>query len=388
MAVHIVLKKIQMILCLAICLIQLHRVDGNALFANTAGWEEVVYANTQAELSGAAPEPELSVKELRGVFESVWLDAHRLCPTLPKEGYHYVDVGFDARLLKEEQYARVLGWATRSEILFQGTWTSALTSQTIMIEAMKTHAHYMGKLRVAKSPPGGWWRNTEATCKSKFRLQDILLHEIMHLVGISTTIRLENDVLIAGSPFHGICFPSDFDVHIKNVSGYKLVDRRCKVQIPLENGPFYVNGVELYQHEEQFSEGTSLSHSAHPNALLTASVGACLPEGPRNLTDVDGKLLESIGVECAGLKSAVAYASHVSSPQDDEARPSTAQNLSPEKSAAQPEALNEVRPETPPARSAALRLLTTRWQFVTMFACLVSGLSTLSRRDDLARLSK
>ena len=382
-----------MFFCLVVCLFQLQRVDGNALFATTSGWQKVVYANTQAELLGGSPEPELSAKELRSVFKSVWLDAHRLCPTLPREGHRYVDVGFDTRLLVEEKYARVLGWATRSEILFQGTWTSALTSQSIMEEAMNTYAHFMGKLRIAKAPPGGWWRSVKTTCKSKFRLQDILLHEIMHLVGISTTIRRENNVLVAGSPFHGICFPSDFDVSIQNASGYKLVDRHCGVRIPLEEGPFYVNGVELYQHEERFFQGTSLSHSAYPGALLTASVGACLPEGPRNLTDVDGKLFESIGVECSGLTSAEAYASRASYPPDEtdhskEVRPSMAQNLSPEKSAAQSEAATGVESETPPARSAATRLLATLWQFATIIACLVSGLSTLFLQGDPARLSK
>ncbi|MAE79234.1 MAG: hypothetical protein CL967_05650 [Euryarchaeota archaeon] len=377
-----------LLVCLAICLMQLQQVEGNALFATTSGWQEVVYANTQAELSGVAPEPELSVKELRGVFKSVWTDTHRLCPTLPKEGHRYVDVGFDTRLLAEDQYARVLGWATRSEILFQGTWTSALTSQTVLQESLNIHTHYLGKLRVAKAPPGGWWRSTEGLCRSKFRLQDILLHEIMHIVGISTTIRRENEVLVAGSPFHGICFPSDFDVNIRNASGYRLVDHRCEVQIPLEKGPFYVNGVELYQHEEQFFQGTSLSHSANPGALLTASVGACLPEGPRNLTDIDGKLFESIGVACAGLTSAEASAWRVSYPQDDEERPSTAQNLSPEKSAAQSEAVDGVDSETPPARSAAWRRSTEWWGFAATAACLASTLSTLSRRDDLSQLSK
>ena len=358
------------------------RVQGNALFATTAGWEEVVYANAQTDVSGVSPEPELSVQELRSVFKSVWTDTHRLCPTLPKEGYRYVDVDFDTRLLVEDQYARVLGWATRSEILFQGTWTSALTSQTVLQESLEMHVNYLGKLRVAKTPPGGWWRDLETTCRSKFRLQDVLLHEIMHLTGISTTIRRENEALIAGSPFHGICCPSDFDVHIQNASGYRLVDQRCNVQIALDEGPFYVNGVELYQHEDRFYQGTSLSHAAHPGALLTASVGACLPEGPRNLTDIDGKLFESIGVECAGLTSAEASAWRVSYPQDDEVRPSTVQNLFPEKSAERLEAVDEVESETLPLHSAASRLSTTWWEFAAMFAYLASTLSTLFRRGD------
>jgi hypothetical protein len=356
---------------LVLCCILLDRVCGNVLFATTAAWKEVVYANAQAELSGELPEPELRVEELRSVFESVWMDTHRLCPTLPADGYKFMDVDFDDRLLNEEKYSRILGWATRSEVLFEGTWTSAFVSESVSDEALNLHIGVLGQLRIARAPPGGWWRRTDGSkCVSKFRLEDILRHEIMHLVGIYTTVRKENDVAVAGAPYLGVCFPSDFDVCIKNTAGDRLIDARCVVQIPLEDGPFFVNGVELYQHEDTFLHGTSLSHSAHPGALLTPAVGACLPEGPREYTDVDGELFRAVGIECSALTSAEAFVETETSDAETSAteRPSTVQNHNPEKSVEQ--SVLEIRDgqEIHPDYSLATRLALPHWLFLAIAA--------------------
>ncbi len=291
--------------------------NANMLFATTSGWDEVMYSSTQAEISGKEPVPDLSLQELHTAFKEVWQEVHSQCPTLPAEGYKHIKVGFDNNLLNEPKFKRVLGWATRVEILSGATWSSGLSSENAMSQALEVERHGLGSVMIAKSPPGGWWRSNEP-CLSKFRLQDVLKHELLHLLGISTTIRSENGELVAGSPFQGICFPSDFDTHIFTKDGERVIGRRCSFQASLEDGPFYVNGAELYQHQDSFLEGTTLSHLAQDGALLTASVGACLPRGARDLTTLDGDLLSAVGVQCHDLKDVVVSqsASHVEIHED------------------------------------------------------------------------
>ena len=95
-----------------------------------------------------------------------------------------VDVGIDDRLLNEStSFSRVLGWASRTELLVQRRWQGMLSTQERLDWMLGNGYTHLGTVRVARDPPGGWFRGSERACQDRFRLEDVLLHEVLHLLG-------------------------------------------------------------------------------------------------------------------------------------------------------------------------------------------------------------
>lgn len=270
----------------------------HALHANVAAWKKVVeQAEKHAHLAHYA-EPELTETELMSVFDSVWAEIRAVCPTIPE--HHNVSVAFDDRLLDpdDEDYANVLGYAYATEMLSGGVWSSVLSSQTGHDFATAKGATHLGVLRVARETPGGWFRGGGA-CLYKFRLEDVFRHEILHLVGISASLREgAGGSLFVGTEYSGLCFPGVFDRAIHNKNGEKVVGTSCEFTARLGEEPLYVNGVQLYQYEGDFLQGSSISHLRSLDAMMTPSIGYCMPEGDKPLTSLDGDVLASLGIVC------------------------------------------------------------------------------------------
>ena len=277
---------------------------GNLLFASVDDWNEVVAAAT-AVVDGipAVPwEPPLGEEELREVFDSVWSDIQKTCPSLPKMKIsEHVEIGFDdALLLPGGKYDRVLGWASRLELLFDDKWQGVLATDTTLRWAVGMGYERFGTLKVAREPPGGWFRETGKPCVNRFRLQDTITHELLHLLGVSSSVKQGSDgSLSVGSPFHGECYPGAFDLAITDEHGQQVVSARCAFNGSLDE-PLFVEGVELFLSDEEggFSNGASMSHLLSESALLTATQGACEPAGARNMTNLDSAVLGAIGVRC------------------------------------------------------------------------------------------
>jgi hypothetical protein len=268
------------------------------LHANVAAWGEVVkQTKAHAHLANYA-EPELAETELVAVFNRVWAELRVACPTIPE--HHDVSVGFDDRLLdpNDEDYANVLGYAYATEMLSEGVWSSVLSSQQKRDVATGQGATPLGVLRVAREIPGGWYRG-DGACLYKFRLEDVLRHEILHLVGISSSVRKGVDgSLYVGTEYAGLCFPGAFDRAIRNKNGEQVVGTSCEFTAQLGGEPLYVNGVQLYQYEGDFLQGTSISHLRSLDAMMTPSIGHCMPDGDKPLTTLDGSVLASLGIVC------------------------------------------------------------------------------------------
>lgn len=279
----------------------------HSLHANIAAWEKVVeQTKAHAHLANYA-EPELTETELVSVFDRVWEELRAVCPTIPE--HHNVSVAFDDRLLNpdDEDYANVLGYAYATEMLSGGMWSSVLSSQAGHDFATAQGAAHLGVLRVARETPGGWFRG-DGGCLYKFRLEDVLRHEILHLVGISASLREgAGGSLFVGTEYLGLCFPGVFDRAIRNANGDQVVGSACEFTARLGEEPLFVNGVQLYQYEGDFLQGSSISHLRSLDAMMTPSIGYCAPEGDKPLTSLDGNVLASLGILCdySMLKAAV-----------------------------------------------------------------------------------
>lgn len=305
--------------------------QASVLFAATKAWNQVVRATMKTDATYVQTEPALSESELQQRFEDVWDGLLHLCPTLPEDGKQYVDVGFDDALLSETNppLSRVLGWASRTELLSSGVWSGALATDEGVRLATNMGLSNLGTLRVARQPPGGWFRGGESVCNYRFRLEDVLLHELLHLLGVSSSVRkLEDGSLAVGSEYMGTCFPGAFDRKIVDENGNMVVGKKCEFSGSL-NQPLFVNGARLYAETDSgdFVQGTSLSHLMSANAVLAPSVSACDPSGTRPLTSEDAMALMALNVRCDA--SALPRATMLDSPQTMEGSQSTEQTPHP-----------------------------------------------------------
>lgn len=270
----------------------------HGLYANVEAWQKVVdEAKKHAHFTNYA-EPELTETELISVFDHVWAELRAICSTIPE--HHNVSVAFDDRLLNpdEPDWENTLGYAYATEMLSGGLWSSVLSSQAGHDFAMSQGATHLGVMRVARATPGGWFRG-DGACLYKFRLEDVLRHEILHLIGISASIREGSDnSLYVGSEYLGLCFPGVFDRAIRNKNGEQVVGTSCEFTAQLGQEALYVNDVQLYQYEGDFLPGSSISHLRSLDAMMTPSIGYCMPEGDKPLTTLDGDVLASLGIAC------------------------------------------------------------------------------------------
>lgn len=276
--------------------------QASVLFATSRAWNQVVRATIKTDATYAGTEPALAETELQQRFEEVWDGLLHLCPTLPEDGKQYVDVGFDDALLDEANpsLSRVLGWASRTELLRKGEWGGALATTEGVRLATDMGLATLGTVRVARSPPGGWFRGSNSVCAHRFRLEDVLLHELLHLLGVSSSVReLEDGSLAVGTDYLGTCFPGAFDREIADEHGNKVVSRTCEFTGTLSQ-PLFVNGARLFAETDagEFVRGTSLSHLMSANAVLSPNVDACDPAGTRPLTAEDAMALLALDVQC------------------------------------------------------------------------------------------
>lgn len=276
--------------------------QASVLFATSRAWNQVIRATVKTDATYAATEPVLSELELQQRFDGVWNSLMHLCPTLPEDGKEYIDVGFDDALLDETSplLSRVLGWASRTELLTKGVWGGALATKDGVRLATNMGLTNLGTLRVARKPPGGWFRGAGSVCSHRFRLEDVLLHELLHLLGVSSSVRtLKDGSLAVGTDYLGTCYPGVFDRKITDEDGHAVVGRSCEFTGLLDQ-PLFVNGVRLYAESStgDFVQGTSLSHLMSTNAVLSPSVAACDPAGARPLTSEDAIALAALDVRC------------------------------------------------------------------------------------------
>lgn len=287
------------------------------LHVSSRAWKAVVKAASAHAVNDGWWQPQLGEQELQTVFDDVWQGLRSVCPGIPET--HGVDVGFDDRLLDpaNADFKYVLGYAERVEYLSQGVWKSGLSSEAGRNYVASRGHEYLGRVRIAQSPPGGWFRGA-GECETQFRLEDILRHEAMHLIGISATIRESStaeDTLVVGRPYAGYCFPGAFDSAIHNADGEPVVSGNCLFKGQLGSEPFFVNNVQLFQYRDEFVSGTSMSHLRSVHAMLTPAIELCNPAGVKPMTTLDGAALAAIHVACDSSQLAAAVDGTFTNPE-------------------------------------------------------------------------
>ena len=271
------------------------RVARRLLPALDITWDELE-AHTYATSDSHTPDLEKAVA-------AVWQSLTKVCdlPLSPN-----IDVAYDNELIGQQ----VLGYASRTMYLRQEpvpVWVPSLF--------FTEYDNIDIRLRINPKVPNGWyWAGADANADAcdtgwRYDLHTVLLHELLHGVGISSSVRegADGNGLTVGYSSGGACFPTMFDAAIHDASDDPAV-RGCTLD---KHGAYYVGGVELFT-PEHHNQGSSFSHHAHQGSLMYYSIPArqCL-----RLGQVETDLLDAIGIACNA--SADSVSDSVSDPVSD-----------------------------------------------------------------------
>ena len=235
------------------------------------------YALSQWHYLEQHPADAPEVPDVSKVANEVWNEINSLCSLNHVE----INANYNYERFSTPEYKYVLATASRTMFLINNEWQSgALNKYNIT-----------GEIRIDVNPyvPNGWNVDT-GTCNigNHYDLRTVLRHEILHGVGISSSITPEK----VGHSVGHYCFPYAFDNKIVDGDGDRVVSG-CHLLTELRS-EMYVGGIQLY-HPERFRIGSSLSHTDAPGLLFFGIPSReCLKFDDASLT-----MLNSIGAKCA-----------------------------------------------------------------------------------------
>lgn len=221
----------------------------------------------------------ITTVELQSIIKEEWMSLAMYCEKLDSD--IIIKASFDIDLIG----STTLAWMSSTLILNDGTWIPSISNK-------KYGGHDM-LIGVNPHPPNGW--HTSSDCVdigNRYNLRTVIRHELIHGLGLSSSITYNDGGILAGYFFDGMCYPSLYDTKIEDAYGRKIVDR-CHVRNILGK-KIYLNNVELFN-PVTFSEGSSISHHIYPSGLMFWQLpeGKCADIGTNEL-----KMLSAIGIDC------------------------------------------------------------------------------------------
>ena len=244
----------------------------------------MAYARSQWQYLEQHPSPTLDPPDVDKIVHEVWDEIASLCSLNPVT----IHASYNYEKYKHPNYKYVLAMASRTMFLIDGEWQSGALNKYNMT----------GKIYIDVNPyvPNGWNVDTgQCNIGNHYDLRTVLRHEVLHGIGISSSIS-PNGV---GYSIGDYCYPYAFDNVIETKSGSKVLSG-CHLTTELHSD-MYVDGLELYN-PEPFSLGSSLSHLSD-RGILFYGVPAreCVGFDSASL-----RVLNALGGECydwAGVTS-------------------------------------------------------------------------------------
>ena len=223
------------------------------------------------------PERALALPNVADIAEEVWADIQTNC----KLNNVKLDVAYDWKAFQLPKYTSVLAYASRTMWLINNEWVST---------ALTGYDDLDGYIWIRVNPyvPNGWYVD-DGSCNvgNHFDLKTVLRHEMLHGVGLSSSLR-ENSL---GYYHNSICYPLQFDNEIRTSEGLNVV-KECNVTTAL-TGDLYMNNVQLFN-PETYIEGSSFSHSTKGIMYAYIPARTCL-----HLDKEAVGMMEGLGAECS-----------------------------------------------------------------------------------------
>lgn len=197
-----------------------------------------------------------------------------------------IQASFDSTLVGSS----TLAWASYTIILVDGVWVPSIS--------VMGYNGYDFVIGVNPEPPNGWY--TGKNCSDigyRYDLRTVLRHELLHGLGIGSSITKYGTDWRVGRNWEGKCYPQRFDLELRDEYGQPVVEG-CTVKKDLTYERLYLNGVRLYN-PVTFSQGSSISHHTYPDELMFYRLPAkkCIQLGER-----EAKMLAGIQIPCSNLQ--------------------------------------------------------------------------------------
>lgn len=189
-----------------------------------------------------------------------------------------LDVKYDSYYFSNRR--GVLASASRTMFLIENKWQSGALN--------KYNAHGTIVIKINPFVPNGWYVD-DGTCNTGYRydLRSVIRHEIVHGVGVSSSIR-DHDV---GYAYGDHCYITSYDEHLKNKNNNTFLNGCALTET--RSTDVYIAGVEIYN-PSTFKVGSSFSHT-HDSGVMYFSIA------PMECMDYDTnvfKILNELGANC------------------------------------------------------------------------------------------
>lgn len=236
-----------------------------------------MYARSQWHYLEQHPAKAVQAPDVQKIAYEVWNEINSLCSLNPVE----LRVQYNFIKFSKPEYHYVLATASRTMFLIDNKLQSGALNRY----------NLTGSIYIDINPyvPNGWNVDT-GVCNigNHYDLRTVLRHEILHGIGISSSITPDN----VGYSIGDYCYPYAFDTEMQTSSGSKVVSG-CHLLTELRSD-MYVGGVQLYN-PDTFSVGSSLSHTERPGVLFYGiPCCKCLHFDHSSLT-----MLNTLGAKCA-----------------------------------------------------------------------------------------
>jgi hypothetical protein len=235
-------------------------VSSESTYANAMGW---------SDLQAHPEEYRAMTTTLQDLIYSSWYEMRAKCPGIPE--LRGVDVEFSS------MSSGILASATRTMVLVDGVWQAAIHHDipgTTMI------------IRVNEDVPNGWFTDYGCDTGWRYDLRTVLKHELLHGLGISSSIGEFSAGYMSGDQ----CYVTRLD-SMMEANGIPLLDG-CDLR-PYGTDHVKIGDTIIYT-PLVHNPGSSYSHHWH-TGLLNWQIFpmTCYGLGPHELN-----LLQAVGVEC------------------------------------------------------------------------------------------
>lgn len=220
------------------------------------------------------------------IVKDEWLKLVSLCPELDPDAN--IKAEFDNTLIGTS----TLAWASQT-LLLSGVsyWVPSIATLDFF-----GHDFLIG---VNPQPPNGWY--TYEQCDSisyRYDLRTVIRHEMLHGIGVGSSLSRASGSWTLGHDWNGICFPRFFDTILTDKEGNKVVTG-CTITQDVTGKNIYVNDVKIFN-PSNFIQGSSMSHHVHEGNLMYYMLP---PMECLELGTYEFKLLSGLGLNCPGTVS-------------------------------------------------------------------------------------
>lgn len=206
----------------------------------------------------------MNESELLDVANNVFTRLRQECPAIPDASY---TVHFDPHIAPN-----TLGYAT--------AWY--FDTQPVIQDPTYTGHDF----EIALHPNITWYNGPcQSLPSNTYDLQTTLLHEMIHGVGIISSIRADKSVM-----------PTSYDLQLRNIYDQPVVDTSFHAAF---GESLHVNDVDVYN-PPTYESGSSFSHYLHSGVMDYAQHTS---ECTRTIDNDVKRMLQSIGYNCAPAPS-------------------------------------------------------------------------------------